>query len=1005
MVFLPGGSNIRLPNVPEGLGGGSGNMSARFAGRHRQPAAPSRVAHSGWCFQKASTQSRVHALAQKGLLEVDNAAVWDIGSLNGQAAVVPISGLSVVQHPAGCHQASFGSAASSKKHNSSNSRNSSSSSHPLPEELVQLADAAAPVVLPPPGSVPPGSLDNRELDKLVGTLGRNKATWRRALLLSQWLQDSGHILDDRLCTTLIRVCSEHGQAMTALSVYEWMKAPVDIGGAGLAPTVYTYTAAMRAALSAGLLDRALAVWEDAQAAKCQLDCRLCITYIEVCSRKGLADRALSMYAAMRAAPRGSKLAPTVHAYTAAMRAATEGGRWQKALEIWSDMTSAGVLPTGHAFAAAMSACAAGSNWQQAVALFEDMCRVGINPDVVSCTALITALAAAGQWQRSEAVVHWMLSVGVRPNVRTYTAMLTALGNARQWDRALEMLQLMQQPSWGGVMPNSYTYAALLKGLGECGEWQRAELLFCRLEQQALAAASATAAPAAQGGLAAANLPRTALAAANSGSSWPTVPAAADAVACKAAAAAVQQPSVSAAADRGLSSGLDAEVSPNVWGWQAPAGNNKGLIQRPSHLPGDSSRSHPIRDSSVLANSASNSNASSSGNGIVTAAGTSNQSLWISASQLHGLDLQLQHDAAGLIDPVSIASSAAGSVCSDSPAPAVSPEPCVAAVAANGNSSSSSSSPMQQQLLASSSNMLAQQLAQLAIQQQLEAIVDLQMLMLQQQQYHQPQAAAMQQQLSSQAVRRSITGSSRPGTAAVAAGVQLSNAAAAVPAAAVINASVVSSLMLAYHRAEKWQEAVGALGRAATLGVTPDAAMFNIAISAAGKAGQSAVAEALFTQATAAGVADAATYETMIGALGMAGDPARAEVMVRAMQSAGCKPGDYAYCSLIAAYSLAGDATSAMRVRSRMVREGKALSVHVYNALVAAADRAGMLDKALDLLRSMRRDGIEPNALTQQLAADVGRKGTAAVEGQQITAAALSAAMAAAGTLLIQRGMF
>lgn len=83
------------------------------------------------------------------------------------------------------------------------------------------------------------------------------------------------------CAQLIRVCSEHGQAVTALSVYEWMKAPASVGGAGLAPTVYTYTAAMRAALAAGLLDRALRVWEDAQAANCPLDCRLCITYIEV----------------------------------------------------------------------------------------------------------------------------------------------------------------------------------------------------------------------------------------------------------------------------------------------------------------------------------------------------------------------------------------------------------------------------------------------------------------------------------------------------------------------------------------------------------------------------------------------------------------------------------------------------------------------------------------------------------------------------------------------------
>ena len=174
--------------------------------------------------------------------------------------------------------------------------------------------------------VPAGRLDNRELDKLVGALGRSRATWRRALLLHEWLLGLGHAPDDRLCTTLIRVCAQHGQvrccslccavccawtlaaqgvcsrqgprqqltvagnllsvyhlceplnpdeahllswsgsftawaggtqALSALNIYDWMRARVKEGGAGLCPTVFTYTAAMRAALSAGLVDRAL----------------------------------------------------------------------------------------------------------------------------------------------------------------------------------------------------------------------------------------------------------------------------------------------------------------------------------------------------------------------------------------------------------------------------------------------------------------------------------------------------------------------------------------------------------------------------------------------------------------------------------------------------------------------------------------------------------------------------------------------------------------------------
>jgi hypothetical protein len=98
---------------------------------------------------------------------------------------------------------------------SSSQHYSSSCNHALPNELLQLADASAPVSLPPPHTVPPGTLDNRELDKLVGTLGRNKATWRRALVLSQWLQDSGHVLDDRLCTTVSASALTNGCGLLA----------------------------------------------------------------------------------------------------------------------------------------------------------------------------------------------------------------------------------------------------------------------------------------------------------------------------------------------------------------------------------------------------------------------------------------------------------------------------------------------------------------------------------------------------------------------------------------------------------------------------------------------------------------------------------------------------------------------------------------------------------------------------------------------------------------------
>ncbi len=151
--------------------------------------------------------------------------------------------------------------------------------------------------------------------------------------------------------------------------------------------------------------------------------------------------------------------------------------------------------------------------------------------------------------------------------------------------------------------------------------------------------------------------------------------------------------------------------------------------------------------------------------------------------------------------------------------------------------------------------------------------------------------------------------------------------------------------------------------------------------------------------------DAVTHETMIAAYGMAGLADRAEAVFAAMSASGLRPRDYAFCGLIAAHSLAGDWQGALRVRDRMRRAGAQPSVHVYNALLAACERAGQPDRALEVVGHMRREGVEGNALTAQLLALVGQQGVRSVEGQQVAAAALSAAVAAYGTLLMQTGLF
>ena len=165
----------------------------------------------------------------------------------------------------------------------------------------------------------------------------------------------------------------------------------------------------------------------------------------------------------------------------------------------------------------------------------------------------------------------------------------------------------------------------------------------------------------------------------------------------------------------------------------------------------------------------------------------------------------------------------------------------------------------------------------------------------------------------------------------------------------------------------------------------------------------------------------------------------------------------------------GDWRSALRVQERMQSAGVAPTVHVFNALIAACDRAHQYEKALSTAREMQRVGVPANSVTQavswrgraggkqrvgegrggfrqgaaaglrcvrrpaccfcwrlsgclppaccsprapapallppQLLEGVCKEGTREVESQQAAAAALSAAVAAAGTLMIRAGIF
>jgi pentatricopeptide repeat protein len=221
----------------------------------------------------------------------------------------------------------------------------------------------------------------------------------------------------------------------------------------------------------------------------------------------------------------------------------------------------------------------------------------------------------------------------------------------------------------------------------------------------------------------------------------------------------------------------------------------------------------------------------------------------------------------------------------------------------------------------------------------------------------------------------------------------------------LNEVVCGALMAALERAGQARPAVRVLDRARALGIAPNAVMHNTALAALGRVGRWREAEALFNALPDAG-RDGVTHETLVAAYGLAGQADRAEAALARLVAAGHgPPRDYAWVALIAAHSVAGDVRSALGVRDRMAAAGVAPTVHVFNALLAACERAQRWEAAVSIQAAMAAAGVPGDALTARLLAAVGRGGVSAVEDQQLAAAALSAALAAAGGLIMRAGFF
>lgn len=348
----------------------------------------------------------------------------------------------------------------------------------LPAYVSRLMDPSAMPDLP---SVVTGLSrdDNAALDRIIGTMAKHRATWTRSVLLFDWLVEHGHEVDERLCATVIRLCTSRGNPSKALEVYKWMRLN------RVPCSLFTYTSVMKAALVGGDIEYALDVFKQASDAipNEKMDSHIHTLLIEALDRKGDIEQALQVFNDVQ---EGGASVPSVQVCTATMKAASNAGKVDEAVEIWNDMKLKGTKPSAHAYATIIHVHGRAGDWKEAMHKFDEMINRGIRADVVSCTALVDALATNGAWTRAERFMEWMRRQRIHPNVRTYSVLVGAYVKHAEFARASALFDQMQSGALGlKNRPNEFTYSVLIKRLGEKGKWEEAESVFMSLQRAIL----------------------------------------------------------------------------------------------------------------------------------------------------------------------------------------------------------------------------------------------------------------------------------------------------------------------------------------------------------------------------------------------------------------------------------------------------------------------------------------------------------------------------------------
>ena len=248
----------------------------------------------------------------------------------------------------------------------------------------------------------------------------------------------------------VEAISAHGRlgaGESALACFQRMQA------LGIATSLVSYTAVIRACATRKLWPVALSLLDDLRADGLEPDTIVCNAALVACERGGQLEEAELLLREMES--KGP--APDVISRNTLISTASRLGKWRTAIGMLEDMERL-----------------ADTNEQQV----ESAARAPIvRPDVYTYTATISACERGGEPSTSLEVFTRMQARGVAPNTASYNAAIRAAATRELWPVALSLLSDMRADA---VPLDLVTYNSVLAACERGGELGEAELVLADL---------------------------------------------------------------------------------------------------------------------------------------------------------------------------------------------------------------------------------------------------------------------------------------------------------------------------------------------------------------------------------------------------------------------------------------------------------------------------------------------------------------------------------------------